>query len=309
MQKLPLYHCILGEIQDEYDPLIPNNYEEIRKAEREKIHEAQIRDKEKRKAHNEHVVRADSDSDEEERQEKREKRKAQKRAVAVPPPSSFGPPPPPPHEPKPDEETQVVRSALEELSKLKAPKVNPYGKKNFKTSAVASNIMTKYGWQEGQGLGRASQGISTALAVEKTSFKGGKIVNVAAERDQVKEEEKKMVQNLTDIVKNPTKVILLENMVGAGEVDNDLQPEVIEECAKYGEVTNCLIYEIPEGASDDEAVRIFVEFSKKDSTIKAVIDLNGRFFGGRTIRASFYDEERFSQFDLAPQGQGQQFFC
>lgn len=32
------------------------------------------------------------------------------------------------------------------------------------------------------GLGKASQGISTALSVEKTSKRGGKIVNVAAEQ-------------------------------------------------------------------------------------------------------------------------------
>ena len=34
----------------------------------------------------------------------------------------------------------------------------------------------------GSGLGRQSQGMSTALAVEKTSKRGGKIINVAAER-------------------------------------------------------------------------------------------------------------------------------
>ena len=33
-------------------------------------------------------------------------------------------------------------------------------------------------------------------------------------------------------------------MVGPGEVDDDLQPEVIEECSKYGEVSNCLIFEV-----------------------------------------------------------------
>ena len=32
------------------------------------------------------------------------------------------------------------------------------------------------------GLGKASQGISTALSVEKTSKRGGKIVNMAAEQ-------------------------------------------------------------------------------------------------------------------------------
>lgn len=292
-----ILYTIIGGLTDEYDPLFPNNYDDIKKAEKDKIREAQNRERENRMEHYKKYSR-DSDSDDEEREE-RKRRKSQK-GTAVPPPS-FAPPPPPAPTEQPDEEAKVVRSALEELSKLKAPRANPYGKKNFKTSAVASNIMTKYGWQEGQGLGKESQGISTALSVEKTSFKGGKIVNMAAERELVKEEERKMVKSLTEIVKNPTKVILLENMVGAGEVDNELQPEVIEECAKYGEVTNCLIYEIPEGASDDEAVRIFVEFGKKDSAIKAVIDLNGRFFGGRTIRAGFYSEERFSNFDLAPQ--------
>ena len=32
----------------------------------------------------------------------------------------------------------------------------------------------------------------------------------------------------------------------------------------------------------------------------AVIDLNGRYFGGRVVRASFFSEDRFSKFDLAP---------
>ena len=35
-----------------------------------------------------------------------------------------------------------------------------------------------------------------------------------------------------------------QNMVGPGEVDDDLQPEVIEECSKYGEVNKCLIFEV-----------------------------------------------------------------
>lgn len=276
--------------------------------EKEKTELLRLKEKEKRREHYQLYATAayNSDSDEEEQERKRKKlEKKQKETAAIPPPTfNAAPPPAQPIKTDQEEEGQQegrIRSALEELSKIKAPRANPYGKKkNFKTSEVASNIMTKYGWQEGQGLGKASQGISTALAVEKTSFKGGKIVNVAAEREQLVEEEKKKVKSLTSIIKNPTKVILLENMVGPGEVDNDLQPEVIEECTKYGEVKNCLVYEIPEGASDDEAVRIFVEFAKMDSAIKAVIDLNGRYFGGRMVRAGFYSEEKFARFDLAP---------
>lgn len=33
-------------------------------------------------------------------------------------------------------------------------------------------------------------------------------------------------------------------MVGPGEVDEELQPEVVEECAKYGEVVKVVIYEV-----------------------------------------------------------------
>ena len=35
-----------------------------------------------------------------------------------------------------------------------------------------------------------------------------------------------------------------QNMVGPGEVDEDLQPEVQEECGKYGQVSKCLIFEV-----------------------------------------------------------------
>ncbi|VDN03695.1 unnamed protein product [Thelazia callipaeda] len=45
---------------------------------------------------------------------------------------------------------------------------------------------------------------------------------------------------------------------------------------------------------DDEAVRIFVEFTNVGQAIKAFVDLNGRFFGGRSIKASFYDLEAYN---------------
>ena len=35
-----------------------------------------------------------------------------------------------------------------------------------------------------------------------------------------------------------------QNMVGPGEVDNELQGETSEECSKYGQVVKCLIYEV-----------------------------------------------------------------
>ncbi len=61
-------------------------------------------------------------------------------------------------------------------------------------------------------------------------------------------------------------------MVGPGEVDDDLEPEVKEECnTKYGEVNSVVIYEIP-NVVPEESVRIFIEFKRVESAIK------GKFF-------------------------------
>ena len=44
-----------------------------------------------------------------------------------------------------------------------------------------------------------------------------------------------------------TRVALLTNMVGPGEVDDDLEDEVADECEKkYGEVVRVVIYEVEE---------------------------------------------------------------
>lgn len=100
-------------------------------------------------------------------------------------------------------------------------------------------------------------------------------------------------------MKNPSKVVVLRNMVGPGEVDEELQPEVVEECAKYGEVVKVIIYEFPQGAQvEEESVRIFVEFQRVESAIKALVDLNGRFFGGRTVRGAFFNLDKFRRLDL-----------
>merc|ERR1712029_1076859 len=104
--------------------------------------------------------------------------------------------------------------------------------------------------------------------------------------------------SITDLMKNPSKVVLCKNMVGPGEVDPDLEPEVKEECnGKYGDVNKVVIFEMP-NVTPEEAVRIFIEFKRVESAIKAVVDLNGRFFGGREVQARFYDQDKFSNLSL-----------
>lgn len=83
-------------------------------------------------------------------------------------------------------------------------------------------------------------------------------------------------------------------MVDPSAVDSDLEPEVKDECStKYGDVITVMIREIPLGS-----IRIFVEFKRIESAIKAVVDLNGRFFGGRQVRAQFYSCEKFENLML-----------
>ncbi|XP_065083631.1 splicing factor 45 [Ochlerotatus camptorhynchus] len=176
-------------------------------------------------------------------------------------------------------------------------------------SSVAAKIMARYGFKDGQGLGKQEQGMSMALQVEKTSKRGGRIVHekdismlpppgelptssTSAQALPATE------PSITEIMKSPSKVVLLRNMVGPGDVDDDLEPEVKDECnTKYGDVVTVVIHEMPK-VVPEETVRIFVEFKRMESAIKAVVDLNGRFFGGRQVRAGFYNQERFDSMDL-----------
>lgn len=51
-------------------------------------------------------------------------------------------------------------------------------------------------------------------------------------------------------------------MVGPGEVDDDLQPEVVEECNKYGDVAKVIIYEVSyTGTTNFTTVGLHCSFS------------------------------------------------
>jgi len=89
--------------------------------------------------------------------------------------------------------------------------------------------------------------------------------------------------------------------LSAGEVDDNLDDEIGEECSKYGLIGQITIFEVTEpGFDPTEAVRIFVQFERPESAMKALIDLDGRFFGGRTVKAMFFPEDRLNEQDLAP---------
>ncbi|GAB6026914.1 Splicing factor 45 [Chamberlinius hualienensis] len=287
---------------DEYDPLYPNDYEKIIKEQKER--KEKERDEERRREYEERRRRNNEryhERDENERnKERRPKRTTEEEEYEDKPKRGVGAAIAPP--------TSLIESEVRQSLSPSAFSGSSIGR----GSSVALKIMAKYGFKEGQGLGKQEQGMSQALQVEKTSKRGGKIIH---ERDVPKPAELQFIapapiienlaapmspnssDSITEAMKNPSKVVLLRNMVGPGEVDDDLEPEVKDECSKYGDVYKCIIFEIP-NSPDDEAIRIFVEFKRIESAIKAVVDLNGRYFGGRIVKAGFYNLDKFRRLDL-----------
>lgn len=101
-----------------------------------------------------------------------------------------------------------------------------------------------------------------------------------------------------------SKVVILRNMVGPEDVDDLLKEEIQDECSKFGLVERVIIYnekqtDNEEDENADVIVKIFVEFSLASETEKAKEALNGRYFGGRLVRAELYDQALFDHGDLS----------
>uniref|UniRef100_A0AAZ3RT81 RRM domain-containing protein n=1 Tax=Oncorhynchus tshawytscha TaxID=74940 RepID=A0AAZ3RT81_ONCTS len=136
------------------------------------------------------------------------------------------------------------------------------------------------------------------------------------ELQKKKQEEKEMLQDgtgqemLSDqehmvmqklLRKSESTVMVLRNMVGPEDIDDDLEGEVTEECGKFGAVNRVIIYQEKQGEEEDAEiiVKIFVEFSMVSEMNKAIQALNDRWFGGRKVIAEVYDQERFNSSDLS----------
>ncbi|PVU90844.1 hypothetical protein BB561_004700 [Smittium simulii] len=96
---------------------------------------------------------------------------------------------------------------------------------------------------------------------------------------------------------NSSKVIVLKNMVGINDVDEFLESETIAECSKFGKVLRCVVrtqaHQMDILKQPYDQVWLFVEFESLESSKLAVSDLNNRYFGGRSISATYFNESLY----------------
>ncbi|KAK0047755.1 poly(U)-binding-splicing factor PUF60-like isoform X2 [Biomphalaria pfeifferi] len=145
----------------------------------------------------------------------------------------------------------------------------------------------------------------TVLAVEKAEEKP-----VMEELPQTLEQQESMkisgssarhmvMQKL--MRKSDCRVMVLRNMVGPEDLDDDLESEVTDECGKFGHVIRVIIYQERQSEEEDAEVivKIFVEFSSQEEVERACNSLNARFFGGRVVTAEKYDQDMYDANDLS----------
>jgi len=159
-------------------------------------------------------------------------------------------------------------------------------------SPIAEKLMKKMGWKgKGHGLGRQEQGITAPLIAQKSGA-GAQGIIIHADSNKP----------AATVEALPSTVVVLRNMVGPGEVDDMLCGETARECMKYGNVLACEVWEAAPASNlpPEEAVRLFVKFEKVEQAHQALVDLDGRFFAGRNVKADYYARDKFekAEFDL-----------
>ena len=143
-------------------------------------------------------------------------------------------------------------------------------------------MMSKFGWEAGKGLGASESGMTTALSVARAPSAAATKRAVAkakakGEEPPSKEQPKGMAGSRAKVVDSsrearleaerqsrggdPSRVVLLTNLCGLEEVDDDLSGEIAEEANKFGVVERCFVYIVPGETRTEEQVRTFLVMS------------------------------------------------
>ena len=187
------------DVVDEYEPMWPNEYEKLVKERRDRDDKRDRREERKRRSNRGEdspsqgkYVGFGGRPDDIENYNNSPPQARSGGAAIAPPPSL--------------QESTPVIPALQN---------NALAMQYAAGGSVAAKIMAKYGFKDGQGLGKQEQGMSSALQVEKTSKRGGRIIHEKEimppplapsppPQQQTKEEP-----TITEIMKAPSKVVLL----------------------------------------------------------------------------------------------------
>lgn len=135
--------------------------------------------------------------------------------------------------------------------------------------------MAKFGWEAGKGLGASESGMTTALSVAKPVTASSKKAKkkqdesnepaptgMAAKRATIVDSTRESrIANQKSELGEPSRVVLLTNLCGLDDLDDELGNEVAEEANKFGVVERCFVYQVPHETRDEEAVRIFLVMS------------------------------------------------
>ncbi|WVF71550.1 hypothetical protein IAT40_006358 [Kwoniella sp. CBS 6097] len=185
--------------------------------------------------------------------------------------------------------------------------------------SFAEKMMRKWGHKEGQGLGVRGEGIVHALSAEHVvvppkpgenlskrqlakqkaamaNAKNRKWVQNANSRGRIvnANDDSRMAEEKGRLGEASRVICLVGLVEGVEDVDEELSDEIGEECSKYGIVERVVLHMVePPPPEPSECLRVFIVFSGMAGAWRATKELDGRFFGGRKIRATYFDEARF----------------
>ncbi|CAG8564434.1 6936_t:CDS:2 [Paraglomus brasilianum] len=159
----------------------------------------------------------------------------------------------------------------------------------------------------------ATPSVSAAAAAVKAQNAAAKIAAGLAARGQSVVESVAQEENMSisasqryaimqKLARQETSpVILIQNAVAPMDVDDSLEEEFEEECSNFGKVSKVAIHVDRESVFEGEqgVVKIFVQFEDASAADKAREKLDGRWFGGRRIKATLFDLKKFQKGDYS----------